>query len=73
MTNRVVPDESKLVEIFNKYFGNIVQNLGINCLSNISSDNDTVITRKATEKYQSHPSIKVLRETLTPPIFSRLN
>ena len=27
--NKVVSDESKLVEIFSKYFGNIVRNLGI--------------------------------------------
>ena len=38
--NKVVSDESKLVEIFSKYFANIVQKLGINGLTNISSDND---------------------------------
>ena len=30
--NKVVSDESKLAEIFSRYFGNIVQNLGINNL-----------------------------------------
>ena len=30
--NKVVSDESELVEIFSKYFGNIVQNLVINNL-----------------------------------------
>ena len=30
--SKVVSDESELVEIFSKYFGNIVQNLGINIL-----------------------------------------
>ena len=30
--NKVVSDESELAEIFSKYFGNIVQNLGINNL-----------------------------------------
>ena len=40
--NKVVSDESKLVEIFSKYFGNIVQNLGIDGLTNISSDNNVV-------------------------------
>ena len=39
--NKVVSDESELVEIF-KYFGNIVQNLGIDGLTNTSSDNDAV-------------------------------
>ena len=33
-------------------------------LTNISSDNDAVIIRKATEKYQNHPSIKVIRENI---------
>ena len=62
--NKVVSDESKLVEIFGKYFGNIVQNLGIDGLTNISSDNETVTIRKAIEKYQNHPSIKVIRENI---------
>ena len=56
--NKVVSDESKLVEIFSKYFGNIVQNLGIDGLTNTSSDNDAVTIRKAIQKYQNHPSIK---------------
>ena len=59
--NEVVSDESKLVEMFSKYFGNIVQNLGIDGLANISSDNDAVTIRKAIEKY---PSIKVIRENI---------
>ena len=69
--NKVVSDESKLVEIFgklveifSKYFGNIVQNLGIDGLKNISSDNDAVTIRKAIEKYQNHPCIKVIRENI---------
>ena len=33
--NKFVSDEIKLVEIFSKYFGNIVQNLGIDGLTNI--------------------------------------
>ena len=40
--NKIVSDESELVEIFSKYFGNIVKNLGIAGLTNISSDNDAV-------------------------------
>ena len=62
--NKVVSDESKLVEIFGKYFGNIIQNLGIDGLTNISSDNETVTMRKAIEKYQNHPSIKLIRENI---------
>ena len=45
--NKVVSDESKLVEIFSKYFGNIVQNLGIDGLTNASSNNDVATIRKA--------------------------
>ena len=62
--NKVVSDESKLVGIFSKYFGNIVQNLEIDGLTNNSSYNDAVTIRHAIEKYQSHPSIKVIRENI---------
>ena len=43
--NDFVSDESELLEIFSKYFGNIVQNLGIDGLTNTSSDNDAVAIR----------------------------
>ena len=62
--NKVVSDESKFVEIFSKYFGYIVQNLGIDGLTNIYSDNDTVTIRKAIEKYQNQPIIKVIRKNI---------
>ena len=62
--NKVVSDESKLVEIFSKYFGNIVQNLGIDSPTNIYSDNDSVTMRKAIEQYQNHPDIKEIRENI---------
>ena len=62
--NKVVSDESELVEIFSKYFRNIVQNLGMDGLANTSSDNDTVTIRQAIEKYQNHPSIRVIRENI---------
>ena len=56
--NKVVSGESKLEEIFRKYFGKIVQNLGIDGLTNISSD------KKSHKKYQNHPSIKVIWENI---------
>ena len=62
--NKVASDESKLVELFSKYFGNIVQNLGMHGLTNTSSDNAAVTIRQAMEKYQNHPSIKVIRENI---------
>ena len=52
--NKVVSDEIKLVEIFSKYFGNIVQNLGIDGLTNTSSDNDAVT--KTSQRKISKPS-----------------
>ena len=62
--NKVVSDESKLVEIFSKYFGNIVQTLGIDGLTNTSSDNVAVTIRQAIGKYQNHPSIRVIPENI---------
>ena len=56
--NKVISDESELVEIFSQYFGNIFQNLGIDGLTNTSSDNEAVTIRQAIETYQNHPSIK---------------
>ena len=61
--NKVVSDESELVEIFSKDFGNIVQNLSTDGLTN-TSDNDAVTIRQAIEKYRNHPSIKVIRENI---------
>ena len=71
--NRVVSDESELVEVFTGYFGNIVWNLGIDGLTNISSDNGTLAIRKAIEKYQNHPSLKVLRENTNSFSFDFIN
>ena len=62
--NKVVFVGSELVEIFSKYFRNIVQNLGIDGLTNISSDNDTATTGKGMEKYQYHPNIKVIQKNI---------
>ena len=62
--NKVVSDESELVESFSKYFGNIVQNLGIDGFTNISSDDDAVTIRQAIEIYRNHPSTKVTRKNI---------
>ena len=62
--NKVVSDESELVEIFSKFFGNIVQNLGIDILTSTSSDNEAVTIRQAIEKYQNHFRIKVIQENI---------
>ena len=49
---------------FSKYFGNIVQNIKIHGLTNISSDNETTTIRKVIEIYQNHPGIKVVQENI---------
>ena len=51
--NEIVSDESDLVEIFSKYFGNKIQNLGIDGLSNTSSDNEAVTIRQAIENIKT--------------------
>ena len=56
--NKFVLDESELLDTFSKYFEYIVQNLGIDGLTNISSDNNTSTIRIAMEKYQNYPSIR---------------
>ena len=61
---KVVSVGSELVEIFSKYFRNSAQNLGIDGLTNISSDNDTATTGKGMEEYQYHPNIKVIQENI---------
>ena len=58
---KVVWDESELVKMFSRYFENIAQNLRIDGHTNTSSDNVAVTVRQAIEKYQNHPSIKVIR------------
>ena len=56
--NKFVLDESELLDTFSKYFEYIVQNLGIDGLTNISSDNNTSTIRIAIDKYQNYPSIR---------------
>ena len=58
--NKVVSDESKLVEIFSNYFGNLVLNLEIDLVTNIRKKT----VRKAIEKYQNHPSINIIRDNI---------
>ena len=64
--NRVASNESEVTEIF-RFFGNIVQNLGIDGLFNISSDNDFVTIRKTIENIKISKSSwykKVKRENM---------
>ena len=43
--------------MFSKYFGNIVQNLGIDSLTSSSSDNKILTVRKTLQKYQNYSTI----------------
>ena len=60
--NRLASDEKEL-EIFSKYFGNIVQNLRADGLTSIFRDNTAVYWKN---QYQNHPSIDVMRENIDP-------
>ena len=61
--NEVISDDIKLVKIFSEYFGNIVQNLGID---NLSLETENVTIESAIEKYKNHPSIKIIQENIDP-------
>ena len=67
--------KAKSVEIFSKYFGNIVSKPSDRWSNQIfSSDNDAVTMRIAVENYQDHPSIKgKYGKTLAQPIISILS
>ena len=56
----VITDDAKIAEIFNHYFANITESLGISEDQSLPSQttgiNDPV--EKAIKKYENHPSIK---------------
>ena len=55
----MISDEEKVAEIFNSFFGNVIQDLGIKPIDAISNipDNTEDPVLSAISKYQSHPSI----------------
>ena len=60
----VITDDAKIAEIFNHYFANITESLGISedqsLLSQTTGINDPV--EKAVKKYKNHPSIRKIKE-----------
>ena len=60
----VITDDAKIAEIFNHYFANITESLGISedqsLLSQTTGINDPV--EKAIKKYENHPSIRKIKE-----------
>ena len=61
---KMITDDAKIAEIFNHYFANITERLGISedqsLLSQTTGINDPV--EKAIMKYENHPSIKMIKE-----------
>ena len=61
---KMTTDDAKIAEIFNHYFANITESLGISedqsLLSPTTGINDPI--EKATKKYEDHPSIKMIKE-----------
>ena len=60
----VITDDAKIAEIFNNFFANITESLGISedqsLLSQTTGINDPV--EKAIKKYENHPSIRKIKE-----------
>ena len=61
---KIIADDAKIAEIFNNYFANITESLGISedqsLLSETTGINDPV--EKAIKKYENLPSIKMIKE-----------
>lgn len=68
LENQDICDEDKMVaEIFNNFFNSVVKNLDIenhNKFINDDDDNETDEIIKAIKKYQYHPSILKIKETM---------
>ena len=60
---KMITEDLKIAEIFNQYFTNITESLGISedqtLLSPTNGINDPV--KKAIKKYENHPSIKMIK------------
>ena len=60
----MITEDVQIAEIFNRYFANITESLGISedqsLLSQTNGINDPV--EKAIKEYENHPSIKMIKE-----------
>ena len=63
----IVTDETKIAEIFNSYFGNIVEKLNIQPYSNVSITEigeSEFYVNNAIKKYKKHPSILKIKNSI---------
>ena len=67
---KMVSKDSEIAEIFNNYFANIAESLGISANESLLvPTNDTVDPiDKAVMKFQSHPSIRKIKENTTSSV-----
>ena len=64
----IINDDVKIAEVFNEYFANITDELGLNeKIANLSlSENIEDPIEKAVHKYKNHPSIKKIKQQWSP-------
>ena len=64
----IINDDVKIAEVFNEYFANITDELGLNeKIANLSlSENIEDPIEKAVHKYKNHPSIKNIKQQWSP-------
>ena len=64
----IINDDVKIAEVFNEYFANINDELGLNeKIANLSlSENIEDPIEKAVHKYKNHPSIKKIKQQWSP-------
>ena len=64
----IINDDVKIAEVFNEYFANITNELGLNeKKANLSlSENIEDPIEKAVHKYKNHPSIKKIKQQWSP-------
>ena len=65
--NQIVTDDYELIEIFNNYYINIVENTSgqkpCNIVNTVKSDDDRQIVRLILDKYKEHLSVHAIRES----------
>ena len=64
--NKTISNNEELAEIFNKHFGELVENLDIDktLASNMASSNITDPVFNVIKKYEYHPSIKTIKHVM---------
>ena len=67
---KMVSKDSEIAEIFNNYFANITESLGISANESLLVPTNDIVDPidKAVMKFQSHPSIRKIKENTTSSI-----